>query len=64
MNKIENDKLIKNALMSNYEGLLNEDEVQQLMKLVLIEKMVTQALEEINQLKKTFLQGKEVMVEI
>lgn len=64
LNKIENDKLMKFALMSNYEGQLNEDDVQQLMKLVLIEKMITQALDEINHLKKTFLQGKEIMVEV
>lgn len=64
LNKIENDNLMKMAFFNNFNGQLNEDEVHQLMKLMLIEKMVVQILEEINQLKKTFLAEKEVLEEV
>ncbi len=59
--KVENDNLIKMALLNKFNGKLTEDEVNQLMRIMLIEKMVSNINEELSQLKQQYVRTEELI---
>jgi len=59
--KVENDNLMKMALLSKFNGKLTEEEVNQLMRIMLIEKMVSNINEELSQLKQQYVRTEELI---
>jgi len=55
-NKLQNENIIKDVLLSNFGGV-DGTQINSLMKVVVIEKMVHNILEELNQLKKSYLKN-------
>lgn len=59
--KVENDNLMKMALLNKFNGKLTEEEVNQLMRIMLIEKMVSNINDEILQLKQQYVKTEELI---
>ena len=57
VNKIENENLIKEALLDSFNGSVDKTQINTLMKVVIIEKMVLNILDELNQLKKSYVKN-------
>jgi acetyl-CoA carboxylase alpha subunit len=58
-NKLQNENLIKDVLLSNFGGV-DKTQIDSLMKVVVIEKMVHNILDELNQLKKSYLKNERL----
>lgn len=58
--KIENENLMKMALLDSFNGKFNEEEVNQLMKVMLIEKMVNSIIDELSQLKRSLFKNEQI----
>jgi uncharacterized protein with von Willebrand factor type A (vWA) domain len=52
---------MKMALLSKFNGKLTEEEVNQLMRIMLIEKMVSNINEELSQLKQQYVRTEELI---
>ncbi len=59
--KVENDNLMKIALLNKFNGKLSEEEVNQLMRIMLIEKMVSNINDELTQLKQQYVRSEETV---
>lgn len=55
--KVENDNLMKMVLLSNYNGDLDKNNADSLMKILMIEKMCKTILEELENLKKNYIKN-------
>lgn len=59
--KVENENLMKMALINNFNGKLDEKEASQLMKILMIEKMNNLITEEISNLKRFYIKSDEII---
>ena len=57
LDRIENENLIKEALLDSFNGSVDKTQINTLMKVVIIEKMVLNILDELNQLKKSYVKN-------
>lgn len=55
--KVENDNLMKMVLLTNYNGDLDKTNADNLMKILMIEKMCKTILEELDNLKKNYVKN-------
>ena len=59
--KEENENLMKKVLLSNYTNDTDSVNADNLMKILLIEKMCNSILDELNNLKKTYVKNENVL---
>jgi len=59
--KIENENLMKAALLNKFNGKLDEGEINQLMRIMLIEKMVNNIVSELVPLKEHYVKNKDLI---
>lgn len=60
--QLKNDNLLKMTLLSNYNTESEKSNADNLMKILIIEKMLKSIIEEIDNLKRNFIKTKEVEV--
>lgn len=58
--KVESDNMMKMVLLSNYNNELDKTNADNLMKILMIEKMCKSILEELENLKKTYIKNEAV----
>jgi hypothetical protein len=59
--KVENENLMKSVLLNKFNGKLNEEEINQLMRIMLIEKMVNTIVEELVPLKQHYVKSNNLI---
>lgn len=62
MAKVESDNMMKMVLLSNYNNELDKTNADNLMKILMIEKMCKSILEELENLKKTYIKNEVTSV--
>lgn len=60
-NKVENENLMRAALLNKFNGKLEEEEINQLMRIMLIEKMVSNIVSELVPLKQHYVKNKDLI---
>ena len=61
--KVENENLLKMVLLNNYQQENNSPQADNLMKILMIEKMCKSVLEEVENLKRSFVKTESEVVE-
>ena len=61
--KVENENLLKMVLLNNYQQENNSPQADNLMKILMIEKMCKSVLEEVENLKRSFVKTEREVVE-
>ena len=61
--KVENENLLKMVLLNNYQQENNSPQADNLMKILMIEKMCKSGLEEVENLKRSFVKTESEVVE-
>lgn len=61
--KVQNDNLMKMVLLTNYNSELDKTNADNLMKILMIEKMCKSILDELENLKKNYIKSDGVIVE-
>jgi hypothetical protein len=60
--KEENDNLIKMSLLNNYNNGVNDENMDSLMRLLMIEKLTKSIMDEVNSLKTSMVKSDEVVI--
>ena len=61
--KVENENLLKMVILNNYQQENNSPQADNLMKILMIEKMCKSVLEEVENLKRSFVKTESEVVE-